>query len=110
MKVSSQRCGGELKISLSGELDHHAARRAIPEIAAITDIELPVALIIDFEKVSFMDSSGIAVVIGAYKRATSVGSRFSVINVSKQAYKVFSAAGICKLLSISEREKERVNI
>ncbi|MBQ3225135.1 MAG: anti-sigma factor antagonist [Oscillospiraceae bacterium] len=110
MKVSSQRCGGELKISLSGELDHHAARRAIPEITAITDIELPVKLVIDFERVSFTDSSGIALVIGAYKRATSIGSGFCVINVSKQAYKVFSAAGICKLLNISEREKDKVNI
>ena len=110
MKVSSQRCGGELKILLSGELDHHAARRAIPEIAAITDMELPIRLIIDFGRVSFMDSSGIALVIGAYKRATSVGSSFCVINVSKQAYKVFSAAGICRLLNISEREQDKVNV
>lgn len=110
MKVSSERSGGELKILLSGELDHHAARRAIPEIAAITDMELPVRLVIDFERVGFMDSSGIALVIGAYKRATSVGSSFYVINVSKQAYKVFSAAGICKLLNISARENENLNV
>lgn len=110
MKVSSERSGGELKILLSGELDHHAARRAIPEIAAITDMELPVRLVIDFERVGFMDSSGIALVIGAYKRATSVGSSFYVINVSKQAYKVFSAAGICKLLNISARENEKLNV
>ncbi len=109
MKIIAQRNGGELKIMLNGDLDHHAARKAIPEITGIIDIELPVRLIIDFERVSFMDSSGIALVIGAYKRATSISSSFSVINVSKQAYKVFSAAGICKLLNISEREKTTVN-
>lgn len=103
MKISAQRQSGELTISLSGDLDHHAARNAIPEIARLIDIELPVRLTIDFGQVSFMDSSGIALAIGAYKRAISIGSTFSIINVSKQAYKVFDAAGICKLINISER-------
>ena len=67
-------------------------------------------IIFDFSGVEFMDSSGIALVIGAYKRATSVGSSFYVINVSKQAYKVFSAPGICKLLNISARENEKLNV
>ena len=80
------------------------------EVFGFSAIVTFIMLILDMEGISFMDSSGIALVIGAYKRATSVGSSFCVINVSKQAYKVFSAAGICKLLNISEREKDKVNI
>ncbi|MBQ2841301.1 MAG: anti-sigma factor antagonist [Oscillospiraceae bacterium] len=102
MKIYSERDNGVLTVSLSGELDHHAARNAIPEISRLIDTELPVNLVLNFERVSFMDSSGIALVIGAYKRASSIGSTFSVINTSKQAYKVFNAAGICKIMNIKE--------
>ncbi len=104
MEITSKRTGGELLILLSGELDHHSARCAIPEISRIIDVELPLSLTLDFSGISFMDSSGIALVIGAYKKATALGGAFSVINVSKQAYKVFFAAGICKLINITMRD------
>lgn len=101
MNITSKRSGGELTISLFGELDHHSARCAIPEISRIIDIELPLKLILDFSGISFMDSSGIAIVIGSYKKATVLGATFAVLNVPGQAYKVFSAAGICKMISIT---------
>ncbi len=101
MKITSKRTGGELLIHLEGELDHHSARKAIPEISSIIDVELPLSLLLDFSGISFMDSSGIALVIGAYKKVTTLGGTFSVINVSKQAYKVFFAAGICKVIKIT---------
>ncbi len=104
MNISSTRNGGELYVILHGELDHHSARCAIPEITRIIDTELPIKLILDFSDISFMDSSGIALVIGSYKKATALGALFSVINVPKQAYKVFSAAGICKIISVTSAD------
>lgn len=101
MTIKPIRSDGALTLSLSGELDHHAAKKAIPEISEYIHIDLPANLILDFQAVRFMDSSGIALVIGAYKKITLSGGTFSVINVSPQAYKVFSAAGICKLINIS---------
>lgn len=91
---------GALTLLLNGELDHHAAKNAIPAISDYIDIDLPANLILDFHSVRFMDSSGIALVIGAYKKITLTGGKFSVTNVSPQAYKVFNAAGICKLIRI----------
>ena len=104
MKITSQKDCGELLISLSGDLDHHAARIAIPEISRLIELELPTSLILDFRYISFMDSSGIALVIGSFKRAKSIGCTFSVKNVSKQANKVFNAAGIKKIITIEEQE------
>ena len=100
MTIKSVHSDGAHTLLLSGELDHHAAKNAIPEISEYININLPANLILDFNSVRFMDSSGIALVIGAYKKSTLVGGMFSVINVSTQAYKVFSAAGICKLVNI----------
>ncbi len=100
MTITPTQPDGALSLLLSGELDHHAAKTAIPEISEHIDINLPANLILDFRSVRFMDSSGIALVICAYKKATLSGGTFTVINVSPQAYKVFSAAGICKLINI----------
>lgn len=105
MKIFSEKIGGDLFISLSGELDHHATRTVIPEISQLIDRELPTTLTLDFRAVSFMDSSGIAVVIGAFKRANSISCDFSVINVSVQSNKIFTAAGLQKVISIKECEK-----
>ena len=67
MKITARRNGGELRIILSGELDHHAARNAIPQISKLIDIELPTKIVLDFEYVSFMDSSGIGLIMGRSK-------------------------------------------
>ena len=104
MKITSQKDYGELLIYLSGELDHHAARMAIPEISRLIDLELPTTLTLDFKHISFMDSSGIALVIGSFKRAKSISCSFAVKNVSKQANKVFKAAGIGKIITIEEQQ------
>lgn len=110
MNISSKRTGGELYVFLQGELDHHSARGAIPEITHIIDTELPIKLLLDFSGISFMDSSGIALAIGSYKKATALGALFSVINVPKQAYKVFAAAGICKIISITSEDTSLAKI
>jgi len=104
MKIASRRDGGKLTISLTGDLDHHAAKKAIPEISKIIDFEFPTSLTLDFKNVSFMDSSGIALVIGSFKRARTIGCSFAVENVSKQANKVFDAAGIKKVIDITEEK------
>lgn len=101
MKISSVCSDGKLTVFLSGELDHHGARNSIPKISEIINFELPTKTILDFGGVTFMDSSGIALAIGIYKRAKNIGSDFSITNTSKQAYKVFCAAGISKIMKIS---------
>ena len=104
MKILFSRDEGELTILLSGDLDHHSARVAIPEISGRIDTELPVSLVLDFSDVRFMDSSGIALAINAYKRSSLIGCTFRIINVPAQAYKVFSAAGISGIINIHAKE------
>ena len=101
MIIKATHSDGALLLSLNGELDHHAAKGAIPEISEYIEVNLPANLILDFQSVRFMDSSGIALVIGAYKKITLTGGSFAVVNVSPQAYKVFAAAEICKLINIT---------
>ena len=68
MKIISTKREGELKIAFEGELDHHAARSALSRISQLIDIELPRKLVLDLSSLSFMDSSGIAIIVHSYRR------------------------------------------
>lgn len=111
MNLSIERKkNGELVIQLEGEIDHHSARGCIPKILSTIDTQLPQRIKLDFEHIKFMDSSGIAIVIGAFKHAKALLCDFSVVNVPPQAYKVFLAAGVCKLIDISKKTKDTLKI
>ena len=106
MKTSTSFKDGQLKIYLSGELDHHAAKVAMETISKAIDLNLPRDCVLDLQDLSFMDSSGIAVVLGAYKRMDEISGRACVENVKKQPMKVLQASGIYRMVEISEADKE----
>jgi stage II sporulation protein AA (anti-sigma F factor antagonist) len=100
MRVLCQGEGKEITLSLRGELDHHAARQVLCEIGQAVDTRLPVRCILDFGGVEFMDSSGIAVVLNAYRRLRELGGALEVDRVPAQAGRVFTAAGVDKIVNI----------
>ena len=65
----------QLKVKLTGELDHHSAKKIIDGLGRILDLYLPNELILDLSTTTFMDSSGIAVLLGAYRRMTASETR-----------------------------------
>ena len=105
MEVISSGEGRELTLTLRGELDHHAATEAMRKLEWELDAALPSKLPLDFSGVSFMDSSGIAVVMRALKRMRAMGGSAAIKNVPPQAKKVFTAAGIFRIVPLEEGEK-----
>ena len=105
MEVISSGEGRELTLTLRGELDHHGAKEVMQRLEWELDSTLPVKLTLDFSGVSFMDSSGIAVVMRALKRMRAMGGSAALRNVPPQAKKVFTAAGIFRIVPLEEGEK-----
>lgn len=91
----SQRC---LRAAISGELDHHHAKQVMEELDRQIDIVLPKSLILDLGELTFTDSSGIAVLIRAFRRMGQLGGSVTVRRAPDQAEKVFRAAGLQKLM------------
>lgn len=89
-----------LNIALTGEIDHHAAQKVICEMGEAVDTYLPVRCIVDMSAVSFMDSSGIAVILGAYRRLREIGGEMEVIHVPRQASRVLVAAGVDRIVPL----------
>ena len=89
-----------LTIALTGEIDHHSARQIIEQLGEKIDQYLPSNCILDFQGVTFMDSSGIAVVLNTRRRMAELGGTVCLQNVAQQPMKVLTAAGIKKIAKI----------
>ncbi len=89
-----------LLLQITEEIDHHFAE----EIRRKADYEItrymPRKVIFDFNKVTFMDSAGIGMLIGRYKVAKMLGSTIEMINVKPSIKKVFEMSGILKIIPI----------
>jgi len=93
---------GRLTVALTGEIDHHCAKQYIQAIAAKIEAYTPDICILDFREVSFVDSSGIAVVINALRSMTQIEGKLLLTGIAPQPMRVFRASGIDKLVQIKE--------
>ena len=103
MHLTSYLENGNLTVALTGEIDHHCAKAYIAGIAAKVEAYTPDVCVLDFRDVTFMDSSGIAVVINALRAMNQIEGRLVLSDISPQPLKVFRASGIDKLVEIKEK-------
>ena len=82
-KVTFVPGSGTLAAYLSGEIDHHAAQTLRREIDAQVDDRLPELLTLDFSGVTFMDSSGVGLILGRGRHVSALGGRLTVQNPVK---------------------------
>ena len=106
MQFTSYLQNGELTIALTGEIDHHFAKKYIQAIAAKIEAYAPRVCILDFRDVTFMDSSGIAVVINSLRHMSRISGELILCGLREQPAKVFTASGIDKLVQIREEQYE----
>jgi stage II sporulation protein AA (anti-sigma F factor antagonist) len=100
MEINAKSADRNLLLELSGELDHHGARNTLREIELAIDASLPRMLMLDLAGVTFMDSSGIALILRAQQRMQLLDGSLLVCNVPAQAKRVLDAAGIGRLVKI----------
>ena len=102
MKLTSFLQDGQLTIALTGEIDHHCAKDYIQTITAKIEAYTPRLCILDFQDVTFMDSSGIAVVINALRNMTRMEGKLLLTGMKEQPMKVFRTSGVDKLVEMKE--------
>ena len=95
---------GILTAFIDGEIDHHTA----PSIREIIDESIiqdrPDLLRLDYGSVTFMDSSGIGLIMGRYKLIKSCSGKIEVVNIPKNMEKVVKLSGIEKLGRVTVKE------
>ena len=89
-------------IEFTEEIDHHTSEKIRKRLDYEIQRFMPKKVIFDFQKVSFMDSAGIGLIIGRYKTITVCGGVLEIVNVKPKINKVFQMSGIHRIINVSE--------
>ena len=100
MSLEIKNVGELLTVMLDGEIDHHRAKEIREKIDDAIEFNMPSLLILDFGGVTFMDSSGIGLVMGRYRLLQKKGAKLNLTNLPPNIYKVMKLAGIEKLAKL----------
>lgn len=98
MKLNTKRQGQVLVAQISGELDHHTAPALAEHMDALLQDKTIRVLQLDLKNLTFMDSSGIGVILGRYKRLRNRGGRICVTNENKAISKIFQISGLYQVV------------
>ncbi|MBE5041058.1 anti-sigma F factor antagonist [Ructibacterium gallinarum] len=90
--------GTTLVVKLEGEIDQSCAAEIRTDIDRAILLKNAKNLILDFAGVSFMDSSGIGVIIGRYKQMKARGGKTMIIRTQPQVDKILELSGLKKIM------------
>lgn len=90
--------GNTLFVLLPGEIDHHQAHKLAEQIDESLVNDDPDALVFDFKFTKFMDSSGIGLLVGRYRKMQSLGGQVYIRNVKGHMAKILQLSGIEKII------------
>ena len=94
---------GVLRVAIVGEINHHNAVFVRQEIDEKIQELNSKNLVLDLAEVSFMDSSGLGLIMGRYQRMQELGGTLTVANPSAEHKKLFKLAGLNKLVKIVKK-------
>ena len=101
-QFTCERREDALVVHVRGEIDHHSAVWVRSEIDARILKDKPKKTVIDLSGISFMDSSGIGLVMGRYRTLQKKGAKLNLTNLPPNIYKVMKLAGIERLANIEK--------
>lgn len=98
--MKTETVNGVMTVKLSGEIDHHSSAKLRTAIDQALVGQRPDGLILDFSAVTFMDSSGVGLVMGRYKKAQSVRCEVTLTGLSERDSRMMKLSGIEKIVKI----------
>lgn len=103
--VEFKKSGNSLIVRLDGEIDDESAKKIRMKIDVEYDEQLAKDIIFDLSRVSFMDSTGIGMIIGRYKRAAALGGQVKVFGAGRVVKRIIELSGLGRIVKIYESEK-----
>ncbi len=100
--VTHTLSGSELTVRITGEIDHHSARVIRRKIDESLYYYRPKTVALDLSEVSFMDSSGLGLILGRFTLARELGGVLRIVDPSENVSKVLDLAGTGRLVTIEK--------
>lgn len=100
--------GGVLEVKLMGEIDHHSAVSVRADIDGLIFDLRPQKVVLDLSEISFMDSSGLGLIMGRYALIKDFGGTLSLRAPTVAVMKILTLAGMERMIKIEKSIKEEV--
>ena len=101
LRLRMRNLGGTAVVEVGGEIDLHSAPQLRATLLKPTEGEKP-RLVVDLSEVSFIDSTGIGVLVEALKRAREAGGALHFCGASPRVRRVFEITGLLRVLPLFE--------
>ena len=95
--LRAEKEGDSLRIQILGEIDHHSARPIREDIDKMLYLHRPENVILDLESVSFMDSSGLGLLMGRISLAETLSCRVRIVHAGKRIRRILALAGLKRI-------------
>lgn len=105
LHIELERKQTVLLVRLNGELDHHTSEELKTKIELELEKNNIKHLVLNLEALSFMDSSGIGVILGRYKQIKQRHGEVIVCSISPQVKRLFEMSGLFKIIRLEENEE-----
>lgn len=99
-----------LLVKVTGELDHHMAEKIKAEVDDKMRSTNAVNVIFDFSELSFMDSSGLGVIMGRYKKVRTLGGRIIVFGVNAGVLRIMEMSGLSQIIKLTPNYEKAIRI
>lgn len=99
MKCSHKRIESGIVIQFFGELGHHEAAQCMEYLEKTMTLYATEPIFLDLSGLTFMDSSGIAVILGAQRSVLGAGQSLRIVRTPPFAMRIFRASGIISRVS-----------
>lgn len=109
MKIDFMKIKNTLLVKMYGEIDHHFTEYIRDKIDREFYIKGCQNIILDFENIGFMDSSGIGMIIGRYKIVQEKGGKIYAYGLKDNAKRIFDMSGLNKLIFCFDTKEEAIN-
>ena len=100
MPITVNRQPGQVTVTLSGEIDHHGARAMMQELEEVVATLMPRRLTLNLSGITFMDSSGIALLLRVHRHVSGYGGALNVTAIPPQPRRVLDAAGAGRIIRL----------
>jgi len=116
MGFSTRYRGNILVVSLAGELDHHTANDLRHALEKELDKDIARHILLNLSELTFMDSSGIGVLLGRYRRISAQGGKMAACSLHPHLERLYDLVALSKIipafpsedLAVGELKKDEV--
>lgn len=110
MRMTTDYSNGVLTVRFCGELDHCAASDALKSVEAAGEEYMPRQCVLDFSQLSFMDSSGIAVILRSERLLQQNGTHIRITGCNRQVRSVLELSGLSEMISEEPIKREECEL